>query len=330
MKAVVAEQPGGPEMLQVKNVPEPEAGPGEVRIRVAYSVLNPLDSHARGAKVAYKASAFPFTPGFEYTGVVDRVGEGVDPTMIGSRATYLGFSGGCAEYAVADINNPYSHLFRIPDDFDWQLAAAACCVTYTGWHVVDTAHVTEDNTVLLHGGAGNVAIMTGQIAAERGARVIGLCSSDDKITFARRFVNGDFINRSERDWVEAVHELTGGQGADLIVDGIAGPDAPLNFEALAPCGQVIYLGAIGGTPPPVDVSAQLYAKSIAVRGFLLYKAMERTAGREHPAIHEALGQGRWTVPIDRVWELEEVADLHRAFEQRQLMGRQLIRVGGDL
>ncbi len=330
MKAVVAERPGGPEVLQVTDVPEPKPGPGEVRVRVAYSVLNPLDSHARGAKVAYKASAFPYIPGFEYTGVVDQVGDGVDPEMIGSRCTYLGFSGGCAEYAVAQVNNPYSQLFRVPDDLDWQLAAAACCVTYTGWHVVNTCHVTKGDTVLVHGAAGNVAIMTGQIAIERGARVIGLCSSDDKISFARRFVNGELINRTAGDWVETVLEMTGGLGADLIVDGIAGPEAPRNFEAVAPCGQVVYLGAIAGTPPPVDISAQLYAKSIAVRGFLLYKAMEKSAGAEHPLIYDALRQGRWVVPIERVWELDEVADLHRAFEQRQLLGRQVIRVAGDL
>ena len=331
MKAIVAERPGGPEVLQLADVPVPDPGPGQVRIRVAYSVLNPLDSHARAVKVAYKAAAFPYTPGFEYTGIVDAVGEGVEERLLGQRCTYLGSPGGCAEYALAAVGNPYGALFRIPDAFDWQLAAAACCVTYTGWHVVHTAgQMRAGQTLLLHGAAGNVGIMAAQIASELGVRVIGLCSSAEKIDFVKRFANVELVNRTDRDWVEAVRELTEGRGADLIVDGIAGPEAPRNFEAVGLCGQVVYLGAIGGSAPTVDVSADLYAKSIAVRGFLLYMAMAKTAGREHAEIHEALGSGRWTVPIARVWELDEVADLHRAFMERRLLGRQLIRVSGEL
>lgn len=331
MRAVIAHQAGGPEVLRVEDVPEPEPGPGQARIRVAYAVLNPLDTHARSARVAYKASGFPYTPGFEYTGVVDAVGDGVDPALVGTRRTFLGFSGGCAELAIAPVASPYCHLFQVPDDFDWQLAAAFPCITYTAWHVLHTAAgVAAGQTVLFHGGAGNVAVMGAQIATEIGARVIGLCSSDAKIDFARRFSSADLVNRSRVDWVAAVLDLTDGRGADVIVDGVAGPEAPRNLQAAAPFGQVVYLGAIAGSAPPIDVSAQLYAKSLSVRGFLLYVAMALTGGREDAEIHEALREERWRVPIAHVWELDEVAELHRAFEDRRLTGRQLIRVGGDI
>ncbi len=331
MKAVVAERAGGPEVLRLSEVPVPAPGPGQARIRVAYAVLNPLDCHARSARVAYKALGFPYTPGFEYAGVVEAVGEGVDRALLGTRRTFLGYPGGCAEYALAPVSSPHCHLFEIPDDFDWWLAAAFPCITYTAWHVLHTAGgLSAGQTVLFHGAAGNVPVMGSQIAKRLGVRVIGLASSDDKIAHARRFADADWVNRSRVDWVEAVREITGGRGADLIVDGIAGPEAPRNFEAVAPFGQVIYLGAIGGSAPPVDISAQLYAKSIAVRGFLLYLAMAKTAGREHAEIHQALRQGLWKVPVEKVWELEQVADLHRAFERRELVGRHLIRVGGEL
>ncbi len=125
-------------------------------------------------------------------------------------------------------------------------------------------------------------------------------------------------------------EATGGRGVDLIVDGVAGPEAPKNFEVLAPLGQVIYMGAVAGFPPPVDISRELYAKTIAVRGFVVYVAMAATGGSEREAIHQALREGRWKIPITRVGTLEEVAELHRAFEDRELHGKTLIRVGGDL
>jgi NADPH:quinone reductase-like Zn-dependent oxidoreductase len=127
-----------------------------------------------------------------------------------------------------------------------------------------------------------------------------------------------------------VRRRTEGRGVDVIIDGVAGPNAPRNFEALATLGNVFYLGAIGGSAPPVDISRQLYFRSIGVHAFLVYPVMASTGGRELPEIYEALRTGRLRVPVERVWELSECADLHRAFEENQRLGKQLIRVGGDL
>jgi NADPH:quinone reductase-like Zn-dependent oxidoreductase len=189
MKAVVAGEPGGPEVLHVEEVPIPEPGPGQVRIRVAYASLNPLDIHARAARVEYKAPTFPYIPGYEFAGLVDRVGEGVDPGLVSRRVAFLGYPGGCAT-------------------------------------------------------------------------VIGLCSSEEKIEFARPFGADHLVDHRDTDWVEEVMRLTG--------------------------------------------------------------------GRELPEIHEALRSGRWRIPIARVWEYEEVAELHRRFEERALLGKQLIRAAGEI
>jgi NADPH2:quinone reductase len=184
--------------------------------------------------------------------------------------------------------------------------------------------------VLFHGAAGNVPIVGAQIAKQAGATVFGLCSSREKADFATRHGVDFVFGTDDTDWVEEVQRATGGRGVDLIVDGIAGEEAPKNFDALAPLGQVIYIGAIGGYAPPVDISKQLYAKSISVRGFLLYVAMQETAGAETPEILDALQQGRLTVPITGVWRLDQVAELHRRFESRDLIGKQIIEVGGEL
>ncbi len=325
MKAIVADAPGGPEVLELREVPVPEPGPGQVRIRVAYAALNPLDTHARAARIEWNAPAFPMTPGYEYSGRVEEVGEGVAADWLGRRVVSEAEWGGCAEHTVATA----SRLVPVPEGFDWQLGTVFHTCAYSAWHVLHTAgHLQPADDLLLHSAAGPIGIMTTQIAREAGARVIGLCSPA-KFDFARPF-GADHLLDDRGDWVAHVRELTDGRGVDLIVDGVAGPHAPKNYAALAPFGQVIYMGAVAGQPPAVDVSRQLYAKSIAVRGFVVYTAMARTRGAEKPRIHQALLDGRWKIPITRVFDLEETAEAHRAFEARELFGKSLIRVGGDL
>jgi len=135
MRAIIAETPGGPEVLKLKDVPTPEPGPGQARVRVAYSSLNPLDTHARAKRIEWGAPTFPFTPGYEYSGIVDQIGEGVDDRLIGARVASLGEWGGCAEYAIASA----ARLAPIPAGFDWQLGTTFQTGTYSAWHVLHTA-----------------------------------------------------------------------------------------------------------------------------------------------------------------------------------------------
>lgn len=326
MQAVVADKPGTPDVLDLREVPIPEPGPGQLRMQVAYAALNPLDTHARGARVAYMAPDFPFTPGIEFSGIVDAVGDGVDSGWLGRRVVNERNWGGCAEFALSAP----AFLLEIPDGFDWILGTVFHTCVYSAWHVLHTAgRVRKGDVVLLHSAAGAIGAMAAQIATTAGATVVGLCSPA-KFDFARANGVDHLISSSDPDWPGKVLEATGGHGADLVIDGIAGPEAPKNFAAAAPLGQVIYMGAIGGYAPPVDISRELYSKSIAVRGYMVYTAMAATAGAELDEIHGALLDGTWTAPISEIVELADTADLHRRFEARELMGRNLIRVGGEL
>lgn len=327
MRAIVADAPGPPEVLQCVELPAPKPAAGQVRVQVAYSAMNPLDTHARAARIDWNAPEFPFTPGYEYSGLVEAVGEEVDASWMGKHVVSEAEWGGCAEYAVATA----ARLIEIPEGFDWQLGTVYHTCAYSAWHVLHTAgKLQAGQHVLLHSGAGPVGIMATQIAKEAGATVYGLVGSPEKIAFARDFGADHLIDRQATDWVEEVKSCSSGRGVDLIIDGVGGPDAAKNFEALAPLGQVIYMGAVAGQPPPVDISRELYVKTIAVRGFVVYVAMAQTQGSETPFIHEALREGRWKIPITKVVELEETAELHRQFENRELYGKSLIRVGGDL
>lgn len=327
MRAIVADVAGGPEVLTLRDIPIPEPGPGQARVRVAYSDLNPLDTHARAKRVAWNAPTFPFTPGYEYSGIVDKVGEGVDASLVGRRVASVGEWGGNAEYAVATA----ARLSLIPDGFDWQTGTVFQTGTYSAWHLVHTVGKLKPGmSVLFHSGSGSVSIMGSQIAREAGATVFATCGSQAKVDFAKGFGAHHVLNYRDSDWVAEVKRLTDGRGVDLIIDGVAGPDAPKNYDAVAALGEVIYIGALGGFPPPVDISKQLYAKTIAVRGFVVYVAMAATKGAEKPAIHEALRTGRWKTGITGVYDLAEAPNLHRKFENRELFGKSLIRVGGDL
>jgi NADPH2:quinone reductase len=326
MKAMIADEPGPPENLELRTVPIPEPGPGQVRLRVAYAALNPLDTHARAARVAYMAPEFPFTPGIEFSGLVEAIGEGVDVSWLGKRVVSEKHWGGCAEYATTPVDN----LLPIPEGFDWTLGTVFHTCVYSAWHVLHTAgRVRSTDVVLLHSAAGAIGAMSSQIAKTAGATVIGLCSPA-KFDFARAHGADHLFSSSDPDWPTRALEATGGHGADLVIDGIAGPEAPKNFEAAAPFGQVIYMGAVGGYAPPVDISRELYAKSIAVRGFMVYLGMAVTGGAELGLIHDALRTGRWKAPISEIVELEATPELHRRFEARELMGRNLIRVGGEI
>lgn len=325
MRAIIAEAPGGPEVLRLKDVPIPEPAAGQVRIRVAFTDLNPLDTHARARRIDWNAPTFPFTPGYEYSGLVEKVGEGVDAGLLGARVTVVGEWGGCADYAIATA----ARVTPIPEGFDWKLGTTYQTSAYSAWHVLHTAgRLRAGDHVLLHSAAGSVAVMAAQIAKEAGATVYGVCSPE-KMDFARGFGFDHLIDVRAGNFSDEIKQLTGGRGVDLIIDGVAGPNAVRNYDALAPLGQVIYIGAMAGFAPPVDISRQLFGKSIAVRGFVVYTARAATRGAELPAIHEALRTGRWRVPITNIVPLEETPALHTRFENRELFGKTLIEVGGE-
>ena len=129
MRAIVARSPGGPDSLVLEERPVPEPHQGEVRIRVAYSPLNPLDTHARADRIKWSHPGFPFTTGYEYAGRVDAVGPGVDDSLVGTRVAVRGNWGGNADYAVA----PETQLVDIPECFSWQLGSVFSTTAPTAW-----------------------------------------------------------------------------------------------------------------------------------------------------------------------------------------------------
>lgn len=326
MQRISVSEPGGPEVLSLEEAPEPEPAEGMVRIEVAYAALNPLDNHARADRIKWNHPGYPFTPGFEYAGIVDAVGEGVDEALIGERVATNGHWGGNAEFAIA----PATSLVSVPEAFDWKLASCFSTCAYTAWLLVHSAaRVQSGQWVVVHSAAGAVGSMVMQIAKTAGAQVIALVGGEHKFEFVEEFGPDAVIDYLRDDWPDGVKALTDGRGANVIFDGNAGERAPMNLDALAPMGHLIYYGASAGQAPPVPPSL-LVGKSCSMSGFVQYFHQAVNGGAEIAATHAALEEGTWRIPIEREFDLTEVAEAHRAWEARELLGRTVIRVGGDL
>ena len=327
MRAVVISQNGGPETLKISEAPIPEPGEGQVRIKVAYCALNPLDTHSRAGRIKWGVPPMPFVSGYEYSGRVEKLGPGADPSLMGQRVASAGSWGGCGEFAVA----PAKSLVRIPDGMDWKLGTVYYTSTLTAWHMLHTmARMSKGDVVVVHSAAGAVGVMTTQIAKDAGGIVIGLVGSADKAAYAKSYGCDHVIDeKADAEWPKKVKDLTGGRGADIIIDGNAGPTAPKNLQCLAPLGQVIYIGAMAGQAPDVNVSG-LIAGSAAVRGFVMYHAMAKTKGAEFKEVHEKLLSGQWRFPLNAPLPLTDIAKAHDDFENRRTMGRTIFTVGGEI
>ncbi len=326
MRAVVAETYGEPGVLRVTRLPVPEPGPGEVRLKVAYVSLNPVDVFARQGRWQ---APLPLVPGVSHDGVVDKLGAGVDRKWLGKRVLSSGNFGGCADYSIAKPGT----FSELPAGIDWKVGAVWRGMVGTAWHSVHTAaQVQPGQTVVIHSGAGAIGLVMTQIAREKGASVISLCGGPDKIAFARPYGADQLIDYRASDWVPAVMGLTGGRGADVIIDGNGGPDTAKNYDAIAPNGLVLIMGATAGRDGRgADVPLELLMKkSFKVGAMSLTVLGPDLKGRDEALMLDAVRSGRWRIPITDVVELEDVPDLHARFERRETMGRPVIRVGGDL
>lgn len=326
MRAVVVDAPGEPSVLKLREIDIPEPASGQVRIKVAYCALNPLDTHSRAARVKWGAPTMPYTPGYEYAGRVDAIADDVDEELLGKRVVAVGDWGGNAEYALATA----AKLIPVPDAFDWKTAAVFATCAPTSWHLVHSAgKVRKGDIVVVHSAAGAVGALTTQIAKDAGGVVYGLVGNQSRAEYAKQFGAVMLIDRVAGNWADVLLRLTNDRGANVIFDGVAGPDAALNYRAVAPLGNVIYLGQMAGPPPDVHIS-QLIGKSFSVSGFVQYFHQAASGHAEEEELFANLASGKWRIPVERIEPLEKVAELHTAFEGRALLGRTLLEVGGEI
>ena len=321
MHAVRIHQFGDESVLRYEQVPDPEPGPGQVRVAVRAASINRGDLARRSGTYPGEI-AFPLTLGWEVAGEIDAIGESVDARRYGQRVLALGASGGYAErFVTAD-----QAAFSIPEALGYDVAAAIPVAFLTAWYgLVTTAQVQPNDWVLVHAGASGVGMAGIQIAKHRGARVLATAGSPAKLEFARRLGADAAINYREQDFVEETWQLTHGAGVDIVLESVGGETFEESLDVLRTNGRLVTVGNTVGKTAAVDPTA-LIRGNLRIHG--LYLGTWVANGGAWPVLNELIrlvADGTFCVAIDRRFPLREVGTAHRHLEQRKNIGKVVLQ-----
>jgi NADPH2:quinone reductase len=328
MKAAWYESKGAArEVLRVGERPTPEPAPGEVRVRIRRSAVNPSDTKSRSGIRGGPTMEFPYiVPHQDGSGVIDAVGDGVDPARIGERvwvyeATLERFHGTAAQWTVV----PAHQAVRLPDAADFDAGACMGIPAMTAHQCVLANGPVTGKTVLVQGGAGAVGYYAVQIARLEGARVIATVSRDEQAVKAREAGAHEVIDRKAQDVVARVRALTGGAGVDRIVEVAFGANLAIDLEMIARDGTIAAY-ASDAVPEPALPFRALMTKNARIHGVLVY-AMSRAWHDAAAAwITAALERGALRHQVFRTFALEEIAAAHEATESMSNVGKVLLAI----
>ena len=317
MQAVRIHQFGDESVLRYEEAPDPEPGPGQLRVVVKAVSINHGDLARRNG--TYPGDiAFPLTLGWEVAGNIDAVGEGVDARRIGQRVVAMANSGGYAERFVTEE----VAAIPIPDGLAYDVAAAIPIVFLTSWcALVTTAKVQPEEWVLVHAGASGVGMAGIQIAAHYGARVISTASTAAKLEFAQRIGAEAAINYAEQDFVEAVWRITEGNGVDVVLESVGGETFEQSLDVLRLNGRLITVGNTASKNAGVDPTA-LIRNNVSIYG--LYLPTWVMSGGAWPTLVRLIklvAKGTFQVAIDKRFPLREAAAAHGYLRERRNIGK---------
>ena len=320
MKAVRVHQFGGPEVLKVEDIPLPEPGEGEARIKTEAIGVNFLDIYQRIGR--YQGSP-PFTLGQEAAGIVDVVGPNVSDVKVGDRVAYASVQGSYTEYALV----PAWRLVPLPNVVDAQQATAAILQGMTAHYLTfSTYPLKAGETALVHAAGGGTGQLLVQVAKRHGARVIGTVSSKEKASLAREAGADEVILYTQVDFEAEVKRLTNNVGVDVVYDSVGKDTFEKSLNCLRRRGYMILYGASSGPVPPLDPQI-LNAKGslYLTRPYLGHYTADREELLQRASdVFHWLAAGELKVRIDKTFSLTEVAEAHRYLEGRQSKGKILL------
>ena len=324
MKAIRVYEAGGPEVLRYEDVPEPQPGPGEARVKIEAAGLNYIDTYYR---TGLYATPFPFTPGSEAAGVVDAVGSDVTMVKPGDRVAYCLTLGAYAEYAVV----PAAKLVPVPDSLSTEVAAALILQGMTAHYLtISTYPLKSGDVALIHAAGGATGQLLVQLAKRSGAGVIGTAGSEEKAALARQAGADAVILYETEDFEAEVKQLTQGRGVDVVYDWVGQATFAKSLNCLRPRGLMALFGQSSGPVPPIDLQILNQKGSLFVTRPTLghYTATRSELISRAGDIFMWAASGELTVRIDRVLPLSEVAEAHRLLQSRQTAGKVLLLPGG--
>ena len=323
MKAFQVTSPGGPDKLLLTELPDPEPGPGEAVIKVAFAGCNWGDTQIRAGKYSFPVT-YPVVPGYEVAGVVAAVGAGVTHIRAGDRVAALVDRGGYAQKCLAS-----SRLtIVLPDDLDFATAAAFPIQALTAYQMLFTVFgIGPGDVVLVHAIGGGVGLFCTQMAVHAGARVIGTVATREKDKKPLGYGAEKVVFAPSDDFVQAALDMTGGKGVDLAIDSLGGKTLDRTFDAVGVMGHIISIGEAEGAPLN-NIRERLMMRSQTFTRFSLGK-LDPTAPywrKGVNAVVQEVADGRLHVPIERSFAFAEAAEMHRKFETRKVYGKLLLAV----
>ena len=338
MKQVRIPRTGAPEVMEIRETADPRPGPGAVRLRVDACGVNFADVMIR-LGLYPDAPDLPLVPGYEAAGVIDAVGEGVDPARVGERAVGFCTGGGYADVLVL----PERDAFALPDGVSTTIAAALPVNYVTAYQMLEVmAPPAEEETVLIHGAAGGVGLAAVQLARRRGARVLGSASPAKHALLRAWGVDACLDSRASR-FAADVRAITGGRGVDVVLEPRHGRWIRESYAALAPAGRLVLFGfsdaarsirggrldalrTLFGVPWLTVNPIRLMNDNKAVMGVNLgrmWRERDRVAAWLRRLLDWA-ADGTVAPRVDRIYPLADAARAHRRLQTRRNVGKVLL------
>lgn len=324
MRAVVVDEPGPPEVLEVREVSAPQIGDQEVLLDVAYCGCNWADTMVRAGTYPHP-TARPAILGFEASGVIAKVGAEVSEFRPGDRVCAIASkAGGYAEQVAVN----QLELMRVPDEMGLDVAAAFPLQALTAYHMLHTVYrLQPGDVVLCHAIGGGVGLYVTQFALHAGARVIGTVGTKGKESAALAFGAERVVNTREEDFVAAAAEFTRGRGIDVAIDSLGGLTLDRTYDVMRPLGHVISIGEAEALPYS-NIRERILPKSLTFTRFHMghVAALPELWNRGTQTVMTMVASGAIKVPIVERYPLDRAAEMHRRLEGRGVAGKLLLAV----
>ena len=315
-KAVRFHKQGGPEVLQLDEIPVGEPGAGQVRIRHTAIGVNFLDTYQRSGLYPMQV---PQVAGNEGAGVVEALGSGVTDLKVGDRVAYTGLVGAYCDQRVV----PAERMVKLPQGVSDEQAASMMLKGLTVHYLIFTTYkVQKGETVLWHAAAGGVGLIACQWLKALGASVIGTAGSDEKCALAKAHGAEHVINYSRENFVERVKAITGGKGVPVVYDAVGKSTWEGSLDCLRPRGMMVSFGNASGAVPPVNLGilsakGSLYVPRPTLATYIASRSdLEETA----KSLLEVVKSGKVKIETTKKYKLADAAQAHRDLEGRKTTG----------
>ena len=310
MKAILAREFGGPDVLKLEEVPDPTAGAGQVKVRIHAVGVNPYDTYMRAGGYAITPD-LPYTPGADASGVIDQVGGEAGAWQVGDRVYISGTAIGKAHGAYAELAVcEAAQVHRLPARITFAQGAGIFVPYVTAWRALfGRANARAGDTVLIHGASGGVGIAATQFAVAAGLTVIGTAGTDEGLAVVTKQGARHAINHRSDGYLDQITSATGGRGPDVILEMLANVNLDHDLTIVAPGGRIVVIGNRGR----VEIDARkIMGKDCAVYGLALWGIPPDEIRRAHQAIIAGLESGALNPVVGKEMPLADAAKAHVA------------------